>query len=191
MSPRIAAVINITSNDLEKTKITIKSLSEQEIQFSEVIFCISSKVKPSEIMTIIKDLNCKFRWNIKEILDDYWTGARAINISVQKSRSTYFSIFYDGFIIPKTFVKEIDTAICDEMKRFIILEPIDSTGNCSTFQTYAFNALRGNEEASVEDESNIQANTFFEKITYIATKQGLMHLIKKCEDICPCTKNQN
>lgn len=190
MSPRIAAVININNDNKEKISNIIKCIHNQTKQFYEVIFCTSSSdVKPSDIIKIINENKCSFKWTIKQIVDDYWLGSRSINISVQKSKSTYFAIFNCDFNIPNKFVEEIDIAICDDMKRFIILEPIDDKGNGALFQTYAFNSLRGNEEAFIEEEENKPAHTFFDKINYIAAKQGLMHLIKKCEEICPSMKN--
>lgn len=189
MSPRIAAVINVFNDDKEGLQKTINQIKNQEVPFYEVIFCVSSSIKPSEIISIINELKCSFKWTIKQIIDEYWLGSRSINIAVQKSKSTYFTLFECNFDIPPLFVKEIDTAICDEMKRFIILEGVDDKNNGATFQTYAFNALRGNEEAFVED-TNKAANTFFDKISYIAAQQGLTNLIKKCEEICPCMKNQ-
>jgi hypothetical protein len=185
MSPRIAAVINVVDDNKENLKNIIKNISDQTIKFSEVIFCTNKTTKPSDIISILNELKCTFKWNIKQILDDYWLGSKSINVSVQKSKSTYFSLFDSNFNIPNKFVEEIDKAICDDLKRFIILEPIDEKGNGATFQTYAFNALRGNEEAFVE-ESDKKADNFIDKISFIATKQNLMHLIKKCEEICPC-----
>lgn len=189
MSPKIAVVINVFDNDLQKLKNTIKTIGEQELQFCEAIFCISSDLKPSEIISIINEFKFNFKWSIKQILDEYWLGSKSVNVAVQSSKSTYFALFDSGFLIPKTFVKEIDIAICDNMERFIILEGIDEKGNGCLYQTYAFNALRGNEEAFSED-SEEPAHTFIEKISYIAVKQGLIHLIKKCEEICPCMKSQ-
>lgn len=189
MSPRFAAVINVSDSDKEKLVAIIKNISDQTISFHEVIFCTNSSIKPSDIISIINELKCKFKWNIKQILDDYWLGSRSINISVQKSKSTYFSMFESNFNIPKNFVEELEKAICDDLKRFIILEPVDKFGNGATFQTYAFNALRGNEEAFIE-ENDKKADSFIEKINFIAAKQGLIHLIKKCDDICPCMKPQ-
>lgn len=188
MSPRIAVVINVSDDNLENLTKTIKSISEQEMPFCEVIFCISSNIKPSEIISIINNLKCTFKWSIKQITDEYWIGSRSVNVAVQKSKSTYFSLFNSGFIIPKEYVKQIDVAICDNLERFVILEPIDTQNNGALYQTYAFNSLRGNEEAYSEEEEK-PAHNFFDKISYIAIKQGLTNLIKKCEDICPCMKN--
>ena len=189
MSPRVAAVINVVDENKENLKRIIQSISDQNVKFSEIIFCTNKTVKPSDIISILNDLKCKFKWNIKQILDDYWLGSKSINVSVQKSKSTYFCLFDSNFIIPNEFVEQIDVAICDEMKRFIILEPIDSNGNGATFQTYAFNALRGNEEAFIED-SEKRADNFIDKIKFIAATQNLKHLIKKCEEICPCMIRQ-
>ena len=113
----------------------------------------------------------------------------SLNVSVQNSKSTYFALFNCGFNIPKTFVKEIDEAICDQMKRFIVLHGVDEEGNGSVYQTYAFNALRGNEEAFIEQENDKPAHTFLEKLNYLAAQSDLMHLLKKCEEVCPCMKN--
>ncbi len=190
MSPKITAVINVTDKNKDGLKKTIEQISNQDVKFYEVIFCISGNIKPSQIISAINELKCEFKWNIKQILDEYWLGSRAINLSVQKSKSTYFATFNVGFDIPKTFVKEIDEAICDQMKRFIVLNGVDEEGNGSVYQTYAFNALRGNEEAFIEEENNKPAHTFLEKINYLAVQSNLTHLIKKCEEICPCMKNQ-
>ncbi len=189
MSPRIGVVINVCEDIIDNLKKTIQSIVDQELSFYEVIFCISSNIKPSEIMSLINELKCTFKWSIKQIVDEYWVGSKALNVAVQKSKSTYFALFKMGFVIPKTFVKEIDVAICDDMKRFIILKAIDEDGNGSLYQTYAFNALRGNEEAYSEDDEK-PAHQFSEKITYIGSRQNLTHLIKNCEEICPCMKNQ-
>ena len=74
------------------------------------------------------------------------------------------------------------------MKRFILLKPIDKDNNALTFQVYAFNALRGNEEAFVDETNEKPVNSFIDKISYIAASQNLTHLIKNCEDICNCIK---
>jgi len=190
MSPKIAAVINVFSKDEEDLKKTIQQISDQDVQFYEVIFCVSSDIKPSEIISLMHKLNCTFKWNIKQIIDEYWLGSRAINVSVQNSKSTYFALFNSGFNIPKAFVKEIDEAICDQMKRFIVLHGVDEQGNGSVYQTYAFNALRGNEDAFIEQENDKPAHTFLEKLNYLAAQSDLMHLLKKCEEVCPCMKNQ-
>ena len=59
-----------------------------------------------------------------------------------------------------------------------------------TFQSFVFNVLRGNEEATIKDNEEKTANTIVEKIKYVATSQNLISMIKKCEEICPCMKNQ-
>lgn len=186
--PRIDCVITVESNEIGDLEKTIITLIKQEIQFNEIIFCVLSKIKPSQIISIINKNNGKFKWSIKQIVDEYWTGSKAINIAVQKSRSTYASVFNSGFEIPVNFVKEMTNSLAEEMKRFIMLNPIDEKSNGLTIQVYAFNALRGNEEAYVDDEKSKPVNSFVEKISYIAASQNLTNLIKDCEEICPCLK---
>lgn len=187
-SPRIDCVITVDSDDILELEKTILSLINQESQFNEIVFCVLSKIKPSQIVSLINKNEGKFKWSIKQIVDEYWTGAKAINIAVQKSKSTYASVFNTGFEVPKTFVKEMIFSLAEEMKRFIMLNPIDEKSNGLTIQIYAFNALRGNEEAYTDDEQSKPVNSFIEKISYIAASQNLTNLIKNCEEICPCIK---
>lgn len=188
--PRIACIILIEDNDEQKIENTIKSLTEQEEQFREVIFSNSSEIKPSLIIDLINKYQGKFKWSVKQILDDYWVGSKAINHALEKSKSTYASIFNSGFIIDKLFVKQLIDSLAEQMKRFIMLKGIDEKENGLTVQTYAFLSLRGNEEANVDDSEGKSVNSFFEKISYIAASQNMFHLIKNCEEICPCMKKQ-
>lgn len=189
-APKIACVITVESDNIEDLEKTIKSLIEQDSQFNEIVFCVLSKIKPSQIVSSINKNNGKFKWSIKQIVDEYWNGAKAINVAVQKSKSTYASVFNSGFEIPKTFVKEIVVSLAEEMKRFIMLNPIDEKSNGLTIQIYSFNALRGNEEAFTDNEESKPVNSFIEKISYVAASQNLTGLIKNCEEICPCLKKQ-
>ena len=189
-TPRIDCVITVESDDILDLEKTIKSLINQENQFHEVVFCILSKIKPSQIVSLINTNEGKFKWSIKQIIDEYWTGSKAINVAVQKSRSTYASVFNSGFEIPKTFVKEMCHSLTEDMKRFIMLNSVDEKSNGLTVQIYAFNALRGNEEAYTDEENAKPVNSFIEKISYIAANQNLTNLIKNCEEICPCIKKQ-
>ena len=188
--PRMACIILIQNNNESDLENTIKSLVEQEEQFREVIFTNLSDIKPSVIIDLINKHEGKFKWSVKQILDEYWIGSKSINHALEKSRSTYACIFNSGFIINKFFVKEIIDALCNQMKRFIMLKGIDEKDNGLTVQTYAFLSLRGNEEANTDDEQGASVNSFLEKISYIASTQNMFHLIKNCEEICPCMKKQ-
>lgn len=174
-------------NDIVKT---IDSICNQTKQFSEVIFCANPEVQPSRIMKILNDKKVKFKWSIRHILDDEYVGDVSINIAMQKTNCIYMSVFNSNYSIPSTFVEEIDFALNDKMERFLLLEPVDSENNGLTFQSFVFNVLRGNEEATIKDNEEKTANTIVEKIKYVATSQNLISMIKKCEEICPCMKNQ-
>lgn len=186
--PRIACIIIVSSDDESILNKTILSILEQSVEFSEVIFSLMSNIKPSKIMSILNEKKVNFKWSIKQIVDDYWEGSKSINVAIQKSRSTYASVFNAGFIIPKDFVKEICNSIVEDLQRFILLKSIDEKNNALTFQVYAFNALRGNEEAFVDDNNQKPVNSFVDKISYIAASQNLTHLIKNCDEICHCMK---
>jgi hypothetical protein len=186
--PRIACIVLVKSDNDNELKETIHSIINQSEEFSEVIFLLMSDIKPSKVMNVLEKNNAKFKWSIKQIIDNYWEGSKSINVAIQRSRSTYASVFNSGFIVPKDFVKQICDAIVEDLKRFILLKPIDKDNNALTFQVYAFNALRGNEEAFVDETNEKPVNSFIDKISYIAASQNLTHLIKNCEDICNCIK---
>lgn len=187
---KLGCFIMIDFFDEEKIKQTLDSIVSQTRQFYEVVFCINNTIKISQVLKIINKKieddgleELPFKWVIKSIIDNSYSGMLAVNLSWASSKTTFFSCFKFGFIIPKQFSEEINFALSESLEKFLLLNGIDFDENGLTIQTYIFNLLRGNEEGISEDGTFVK--TISEKIEYIAKDQNLLNMIKNCEEICP------
>ena len=187
---KLGCFVMIDFFDEEKIKRTLDSIVFQSRQFHEVVFCINNSIKISQVLKIINNKmesdgleEFPFKWVIKSIIDDSYSGMLAVNLSWNSSQCTFFSCFKFGFIIPKEFSEEINFALTESLEKFLLLDGIDSDENGLTIQTYIFNLLKGNEEGVAEDGTFVK--TISEKIEFVAKDQNLLSMIKKCGEICP------
>ena len=187
---KLGCFVMIDLFDEEKIKQTLDSIVFQSRQFHEVVFCINNSIKISQVLKIINNKmesdgveEFPFKWVIKSIVDDSYSGMLAVNLSWSSSQTTFFSCFKFGFSIPKEFSEEINFALTESLDKFLLLNGIDSDENGLTIQTYIFNLLKGNEEGIAEDGTFVK--TIYDKIEFVAKDQNLLNMIKKCEEICP------
>lgn len=189
-SVRLGCLVLIKEINLENLENMINRICSQTKQFYEVIFCAEPKVSPRQIIKLLDSKKVSFKWSIRHVVDEDYSGNMSINLAMRKTDSTYMSVFDCSFNIPNTFVEEIDNSLNDDMQRFLVLEAVDDKDNGLTFQCFIFNALRGNEDAVLEDDPNHKMDSIVDKIKYVATSQLLTSMIKSCKEICPCMNDQ-
>jgi hypothetical protein len=148
---------------------TVDSLCNGYIKPTKITFCDHKNVRPSTFKNWVEN-RCRTSWRIEHIREDAGID-RVIHICAKKVRSLFFSIFKSGYEVPKHFISSIDSALNDDLERFILLKPVDDL-NCLTLQTMVHKQL-------AHGQLNVE---FIEKV---AEEFKCKHMIKRATDIVP------
>lgn len=180
VKPRMAFIIVSDGNpaSLQKTLASITHMSDKpqvvSVQFK------NNKVRPSEALEILKFFleihNVKYR--IDYILESDASDMRVVDIAYKKLDRPYFAVFKEGFDIPTDFIKEIDSALNDDLERFLLLEPVDGI-NGLVAQTRITKQIGGSNEDLVQN-----------KLKRVAEKQKCQYLVRPVTSLIPSMKSR-
>lgn len=173
--------------DMDAVKLTLDSIEAQVLSPGEVAIVLNNTgVKPSSFIPHLKKYT-KFNWRIDQLKFDTTT-AKAIDNSVGRSKSQYYTIVYPGYIMPTDFLADIDEAINERLEQVSIILP-EANGNCLTVSMLTHKRLYGHQpmltsEIDHETKDNLVLYTLLDKANYLASKDNTAHLIKRFDEIC-------
>ena len=80
------------------------------------------------------------------------TMGRAMDIIAKKSESMFMMFFKAGFEPPTNFLSPIDSYLYDDLKRFLLLEPIDEINGMVVMRNF-YNQANGNVGRSLVEKT--------------------------------------
>ena len=109
----------------------------------------------------------------------------ALDISINKTKTTYYMVLENGVILEDEYVANIDEAINVEMERFLVIKDdsvvfINTQLHKNLEGNFPLRAKKLDPECSDE---NLVLNSLQEKIEYLTTQKKQQFLIKKYEEI--------
>lgn len=150
--------------------VSVKSIEDGNISPKKITIVNNSEIGPYDFVNYFriqsKEMGVKSEWNmeyIKEEASKASTGEesynRCIDFAFRNVKTHYFCVFFEGEIVPKNYLSKIDSAINDDLERFLLLMPQDGHGGFFS-QTLAYKQFGGNKRqdfiTKIKEESKEQ-----------------------------------
>lgn len=151
-----------TLDDVIKTTAAI----EQMTLLPKRLFFINNRaIKPGQFIHWANH-NVKLPWFMELVIEPDEIPS-LMSLVAKKCKSLYFSFFEAGYVPPPNFLADIDSALYDEMERFIVLTP-----------TVGFNGLTY--MRIIHQHFN---NLEIEKVIKVCEEQNSQHLVRPASSI--------
>jgi len=146
-----ADIIVYCDEQTDYTQITrtVESIRDMELKPIRVYFA-NQMCYPSEFLKWVNQNIHDLPWRIETITQPQ-IDARAIDFVAEKCTGMYISIFRAGFEIPADFLSAIDTALYDNLERFLYLEPAEDI-NGLTYMRQLHKTLVGNKYGPLKEQ---------------------------------------
>lgn len=156
---------------------TIEALNQGNIRPARVYIANNSDLRPSQIMKLMSD--CPLRWSAETMINkEPLPRARALDITTAKCTNIFVTYFMAGYKPPLDFFAPIDTALYDNLDRFVVLEPLVDTINCMTVMRQFYKQAGGMTLSDGITESHIVA-----KAKRISEDQKCQYLVRPVTQI--------
>lgn len=175
MTVRCDVLITMDNDfDIEAFKKTVSSIEKQELMPMSVTGVLNKDgLKPSNLINILKGKG--FAWRVEYLVQKV-SREEACNTALRRCSAPFYVVFEPGFFAPSSFLADIDKAINDRGERFSLLKPYNSDWNCMVVQRKTHNIV---EKYDSEEYKDIVG-----KISYLASLENNIHMIKDVKDIC-------
>lgn len=177
VQPRVGFFIKFDS-DIEALKKTISDIKKQAIAARYVVI-INPRVEfNQEIQQILVssfDFN-ETKHHIVQILDMPTNKSFLIDEAFKHAKNGWIYVCNAGHKIKHTLIEDIHNRVNVQMKRLIIVEPMDDDGNGFLFQAALFKFLNGN-KTKVFSDSESSTALFFDKAKEAAARSAADTLI--------------
>lgn len=157
-----------TTEDLKKT---CGSIRENSLLPEKIYIANHTTYKPSTLLMLMQDLSF-LPWRIETILEESSGVFRVLDIVSKKCESIFTTYFEAGFEVPSDFFSSLDKFVNDELKKFILLEPITGSINGLTVMRLFYYMAGGN-----------KGHTIIEKAQKISEEQECKYLVRPVTEV--------
>jgi len=160
------------SNTVEDIEASLTNFDELFLLPSTIILVNNNDgIKSEDLLVLIKKQKHDFKWRIERIIELDCSKLRAIDLSMKRCKSTYYSVVDAGDIISQSFCQGINRLLNDELFQFSMITN-GKEYNKSVIQTQLHKILAGNKKRSI-----------IEKIEELAEEQNAHNMIIKWGNI--------
>lgn len=178
-------------NTQAEIDLTIRTAIKQNLMPERVTVIVNSDtLSAPDVIGIVKEIEWEtpFNWKIVEVNDRGADGEKpslewCVDYVLQshgKELPTY-SVFTAGSVVPADYLSSIDTALNDELDRFVALKPKGLWDGTFVF-TMVHQQLNGNMPEKVGEEVIL---SIVDKAEWKAKQEGVGFMIRNVEDVCP------
>tara|TARA_Y100001934_G_C12186169_1_gene694047 strand:+ start:63 stop:1013 length:951 start_codon:yes stop_codon:yes gene_type:complete len=165
---------------------TIKSAEKGILKPENVVVINNSVIGPYDFINylrrFISELKINLKWSMEHISDDSIRALddkeeamhRCVDLASKSIKSIHCSIFVAGDDIPTNYLSDIDSAINDDLEKFLILKPEDGKKSGMFVQKLAYKQFGGNKQK--EFISKIEEEAEFQKCPHLI--QSLSKVVK-------------
>ena len=173
---------------------TMKDIDTGIVGPGEIVVINNCGIKPHNfVMRLrnrVKKLDIKCKWKMDYILENDLRTEEVLNEAIESvvktSKNHYISIFFDGDKVPENYLSDIDSAINDQLLKFIALYPENKESLSGMFfQKLSCSIVGGKEQESqteTEEEVNVKIN-FLENLIKLSEQQECQELIKPLSSV--------
>jgi len=127
---------------------TIAALDQGNIRPARLyIVNNNSFMRPSQIMNLMQD--CPLPWRAETTMEETCDMMRALDVITKKCTNIFVTYFIAGYKPPLDFFQPIDTALYDNLDRFLVLEPLPDSINGLTVLRLFHKQAGGNARESI------------------------------------------
>lgn len=142
---------------------TIQSAEDGDVKPGHFFIINNAGIKAYTMLTYLrkklKELDIKTKWNMEYILEDSVKELeekeavdRCVDMIYKNINKNYYCIFKDADIVPRKYISSIDSAINDELKRFLVLEPENGDISGTFIIKFAHKQFKGNRGGNLIDK---------------------------------------
>lgn len=195
---RTDVIIPVSSDsDIALLPQTLKSARELELApLSVVVVNNQEDVKAGAIISLLNKEASGLNWTLSDIKEKTNDGKkvstlRAIDIASSKLKGHFYTVLNPGDTLPPSFTKDLDVAVTDELKTFVVLLPNRyQVGLTVARGFHQASVVEGNKPVTVEvTEDGVKKtmvlNSAMEKAIFFADQHNLPNLVAYSGDICP------
>jgi hypothetical protein len=182
----IILIDDFISNDITSIRQTIQSAVKQTLLPKTIRLVADKRVSNlTEIYDSLANLAQSIPNYLHHIEIDTIQNMQRIDIAADKCESVYYTVFYVPFIIPPTFLANINDALFN-LDKFVLLEPNKDNGNGLVVQTQLHKILLGNKPVKLKQyiDGELTGDNIIDKAKFFAKKEGKKYMIKKVSEIC-------
>ena len=158
----------LCENNIKNLYATIHSINALKMMPNMIYFLFKEDIK-QDILTILS--NIEFPFKIKRIFEQ-GTDLRILDIAVSGCKSSFYSIFREGFTIPKNYFNNINQFINDKLGQFCLLKPYNIIDGLTVFNM------------SHKSNSGNMGSSIIEKLEII-NKEENGKMVLEAEKLCP------
>lgn len=180
---KITAVVYCDIDSYGEIKNSLMQIENQSMKFEKVII-VNSLNNISNfylLCKVIKEINKKTLWEIKQVKDPEMGEQYAIDIGFESCKSLFITIFKAGKDIPENFVEELNS-FNKKMEKFLVLVPENEFGHGLTIQRHVFLMVNGNALVEWHDTKEMMSG-ILEKIQIIAEDQNADWCIRMLKEV--------
>lgn len=130
----------------------------------------NSEMRPSQMMKLMKD--CPLPWRAETMIEDECTLGRSLDVVTKKCENVFVTYFQAGYKPPLNFFDPIDSALYDELDKFICLEPLPGGINGLTVMRLFYRQADGNARSWI-----------WEKAKKISEDQKCQYLVRPVTEL--------
>jgi hypothetical protein len=163
------------TNTFEELKRTLDSIKSMSLKPYNIILLNDGMSTLPEFLTWVDKQLQGMRFRTEFIIEQQPNILKALDIGIEKSKSSFVATFSAGFSIPTDFLKLIDKAIYDDLERFVLLKSISPTNiNGMVVMRKLFTTLSGN-----------KYRPLLEITEALCKEQKCLHMIRPVAEIVP------
>ena len=146
---------SLAKQRLESVAKLMKSAEQGDVTPTEVVIINDTDIKPYDFINFLRiqiqtyDVSLKWRMEYianSDIIKDKTVTSTCLSLSQKANDSNYFCIFFEGQLVLKNYLSDINKAIIKRLERFLILTPKDKRGGGLFIQKRVFQQFGGDKK---------------------------------------------
>lgn len=183
---RLSVIVMLKGKTEEQITATAQSLLDQKLQPNQVLFVSEpGGVKAARLHALLFTLiGNKLTWRIQNVLKEM-SREKVVDEAVGAVTSPFYSIFDAGYVIPPSFIDDVNQSLNYRLERWSLLRPFSGQG--LTIQTKYAQTIGGHSNPLIVEHEGQKTEypDIVSKLTHYAASEDKPYLVKNVEEVCP------
>ncbi len=176
--------IIMSDGNINKLEQTLKTVVAQRMPPSSLRINTVSYVGPTlELLGDIAPDNLNYF--VDDVREEKLRLEDMIDISANKCTGAFYAVFHNGFLIPNTYLEDINNSFNNKLDRFCLLIPHDRY-NGMFVDKALHDSVFGNKELIVEkyEDGELVSDNIIDKAKFFGEQTKTLHMIKEVNQVC-------
>lgn len=188
------------AGDLDKLPATLDSLRALELAPATVTVVNNAGIGMGRVIAAMNKAGTGLNWQVTDVRERARDGsrvdvARLVDIVQAKLKGHFYTLLAAGDELPPSFTADLDRAVVDDMRRFVVLLPTENgVGLTVGLGFHRSPTVNGNKPLPAAllgavDEADTAPDRLLkdvvEKAKYVAERRNTPFLVEPAEAVCP------